>query len=79
MSMKKPAARESIATPRDLSRALKTAPPGAWVALSQDKARIVGTGLSPQAATYQAHLRGESSPVLTQMPLEDDEIAAGVR
>lgn len=74
MATKKPAGRE---TDRDLSLILGTAPPGAWVALSHDKTRVVGTGVSVQAATYQAQLHGELSPVLIRMPLEDEEMAAG--
>ena len=74
MATKKPAGHESDS---DLSLILGTAPPGAWVALSQDKTRVVGTGVSMQAATYQAQLRGELSPVLIKMPLEDEEMAAG--
>lgn len=77
MSKKKTATPETDADVRDLSAVLKSAPPGAWVALSQDKTRVVGTGISVQAATYQAQLHGESSPVLIRTPLEDEEMAAG--
>ena len=66
------------AHPQELSRVLGTAPPGSWVALSQDKKRVVGTGVSAQAAVYQAKLQGESSPVLVQMPMEGEEMPAGV-
>lgn len=54
--------------PLDLSLVLKDAPPGAWVALSRDKKRIVGTGDSIKAATSQAHLAGENDPVFFWMP-----------
>ena len=74
MASKKPAGPKSES---DLSLILGTAPPGAWVALSQDKTRVVGTGVSAQAATYQAQLRGELAPVLIRMPLADEEMAAG--
>ena len=77
MSGKKPAQRETA--PRDLSLVLKDAPPGAWVALSSDQTRIVGTGDSPSAAAYQAQLNHESDPILLKMPPEDEGIAAGVR
>ncbi len=77
MSTKKPAGRLTEANPQRISRVLGTAPPGSWVALSQDKTRVVGTGVSAQAAVYQAKLQGESSPVLIQMPMEGEEIAAG--
>jgi len=65
------------ANPQELSRVLGTAPPGSWVALSHDKTRVVGTGVSAQAAVYQAQLQGESAPVLVQMPMEGEEMAAG--
>jgi hypothetical protein len=79
MSKKKPVQRESIATPTDLSEVLKDAPPGAWIALSRDRTRIVGTGTSLNLAAYQAQLNNESNPVLIRMPSEDEGIAAGVR
>lgn len=67
------------ALPRDLSIVLKDAPPGAWVALSHDKTRIVGTGTSIRAAAFEAQLKGEGDPVLIRMPLENEGLAAGVR
>ena len=78
MSTSKPAGQVLEAKPQDLNRVLRTAPPGSWVALSHDKKRVVGTGVSAQAAIYQAHLQGESSPVLVQMPMQGEEIPAGV-
>lgn len=77
MSSKKPAGSVVEAKPQDLNRVLRTAPPGSWVALSQDKTRVVGTGVSAQAAIYQAKLQGELAPVLIQMPSEEGEMAAG--
>jgi len=79
MSKKKPVKRELIAHPRDLSTVLRDAPPGAWVALSKDKTKIVGTGITMRAAAYQAQLNGEDEPVLIRTPLEDEGIAAAVR
>ena len=73
---KKPA---TGARPRDLSIVLKDAPPGAWVALSHDKTRIVGTGTSIRAAAFEAQLNGEGDPVLIKMPLEGEGSAAGVK
>ena len=64
---------------RDLSGLLKDSPPGAWVALSHDEKRVLGTALSMQAAAYQAQLSGEEHPVLVKMPLEGEGLAAGVR
>ena len=77
MSTKKTAGQLLDANPQELRRILGTAPPGSWIALSEDKTRVVGTGVSVQAAVYQAKLQGESSPVLVQMPTEDEEMAAG--
>lgn len=77
MSTNKPAGQVLDGNPQELRRILGTAPPGSWIALSQDKTRVVGTGVSVKAAVYQAHLQGESSPILVQMPTEDEEMAAG--
>ena len=87
MFRKKPAAKPSApkkkpvakAIVRDLSSVLKDAPPGAWVALSPDKTRILGTGDSIKAAAYQAQLRGEQHPVLIRTPSEGEGLAASVR
>ena len=77
MSSKKPAGSVVEAKPQDPNRVLRTAPPGSWVALSEDKTRVVGTGVSAQAAIYQAKLQGEFAPVLIQMPVQGEEMAAG--
>ena len=77
MSDKKPVQRESL--PRDLSGILKDAPPGAWVALSRDETRLLGTGNTMMAASLQAQLKGERYPVLIKMPLEGEGLAAGIR
>lgn len=78
MSDKKPVQRE-CASPRDLSGVLKDAPPGAWVALSRDETRLLGTGNTMMAASLQAQLKGERHPVLIKMPLEGEGLAAGIR
>jgi hypothetical protein len=78
MSESKPTSREFQA-PRDLSGVLKEAPPGAWIALSVDKTRIVGTGDSIKAATLQALLNGEEGPILIRMPFEGEGLVAGVK
>jgi hypothetical protein len=64
---------------RDLSGLLKDSPPGAWVALSHDEKRIVGTATSMKAAAFQAQLNGEDNPLLVRMPLAGEGLAAGVR
>jgi len=78
MSKEKPAKREATVI-RDLSTVLKEAPAGAWVALSADETRIVGTGSTMQAAALQAQLNHEYHPVLVKMPLPGEGFAAGVR
>jgi hypothetical protein len=78
MSKKKPENRGTAGV-RDLSDLLKDSPPGAWVALSHDERRIVGTAISMQAAAFQAQLNGEHDPVLVRMPLAGEGLAAGVR
>jgi hypothetical protein len=78
MPSKKPVHRESAGKPRDLSAILQNAPPGAWVALSHDKARIAGTGASMTAAANQAQLNGEPNPIMIKMPLESEGVAAEV-
>jgi hypothetical protein len=78
MSGKTPVKRKTPIV-RDLSDLLKDSPPGAWVALSHDESRIVGTAISMQAAAFQAQLNGEGDPVLVRMPLAGEGLAAGVR
>jgi hypothetical protein len=65
--------------PRDFREILTGVPPGAWVALSHDKTRVVATGNSMKAVTYQADLRGEPDPILIKMPLADEGKAVGAR
>jgi hypothetical protein len=78
MSIEKPAGQTVEANPQELNRILGTAPPGSWVALSHDKTRVVGTGVSVQAAVYQAQIQGEFAPVLIQMPSEDSDMAVTI-
>ena len=77
MSEKKPVITESSA--RDLSGVLRDAPPGAWVALSRDETRLLGTGDTMMVASLQAQLKGERYPVLIKMPLEGEGLAASIR
>jgi len=78
MAIEKPAGQTVEANPQELNRVLGTAPPGSWVALSHDKTRVVGTGVSAQAAVYQAQMQGEFAPVLIQMPSEDSDMAVTI-
>ncbi len=79
MSVKKPEVFENNAKPKDSETMLRSAPPGSWVALSADRTRVVGTGISAKAATYQAKLHGEHSPVLIQTPTEEQALAAAAK
>lgn len=63
----------------DFSPLLKDSPAGAWVAISHDHKRIVGTAISMRAAALQAQLNGEDRPTLIRMPLENEGLAAGAR
>jgi hypothetical protein len=76
---KRKSVQREIPAVRDLSALLKDSPPGAWVALSADETRVLGTGASMQAAALQAQLNGEHHPVLVKMPLPGEGLAAGVR
>ncbi len=78
MSKEKPVNPKTVEI-RDLSDLLKDSPPGAWIALSHDEKRVVGTAISMQAAAYQAQLNGEQNPVLVSMPSAGEGLAAGVR
>jgi len=49
------------------------------VALSNDRAHVVGVGISMRGAAYQAQLRGEEDPVLIRMPWGDEAIAAAAK
>lgn len=80
LSDKKPVMREDNTDPHDLRAILKDAPPGAWVALSHDKKRVVATGDSRKSVTFQAQLCNEPDPILIKMPFGDEGIAAaGIR
>jgi hypothetical protein len=76
---KKRRVNHGTAAVRDLSALLKDSPPGAWVAVSKDEKKIVGTAVSMQAAALQAQLNGEQNPTLIRMPQEGEGLAAGVR
>lgn len=75
MSEKKRAQRESI---RDLSKLLKDVTPGAWVALSRDETRVLGSGSTMKEASYQAQQKGETNPVLIKVPLQGEGSVAGL-
>jgi uncharacterized protein DUF5678 len=53
--------------PLDLTEVLKNAPPGEWIALSEDQTRIVGVGETPGEAIEDARRNGEDNPFLTKV------------
>ena len=61
--------------PKDLSAALKDAPPGEWVALSEDETHIVGHGISVEDAIRSAQASGEKNYILFKMPLPNVGLA----
>jgi hypothetical protein len=54
--------------PIDLTKVLKDAPAGDWIALSRDEHRIVGTGKTVDEAIRIAHQSGEDSPIVMKVP-----------
>ncbi|HEV2988619.1 MAG TPA: hypothetical protein VG759_09260 [Candidatus Angelobacter sp.] len=61
--------------PRDLTEVLKDAPTGEWIALSRDKTRIVGHGISIEDAMKSAQESGEEKYTLFKMPMPNIGIA----
>ena len=62
--------------PRDLTEVLKDAPAGEWIALSRDKTRIVGHGISIEDVMKSAQEFGEEKYTLFRMPMPNIGIAA---
>ena len=55
-------------TPLDLTEVLKNAPPGDWIALSNDKKRIVATGKTLDETVKAAKQAGEAHPIVLKVP-----------
>lgn len=62
--------------PRDMTRVLKGATPGEWLALSMDRTLILGRGATSQAAKESAVKAGHEQVVLFYVPLPNIGIAA---
>lgn len=45
--------------------------PGYFVALSQDRKKVLGKGHSPEEALEQAKEKGVDHPILTKVPMEN--------
>jgi hypothetical protein len=58
----------SFETTLDLTQILRDAPPGDWVALSQDHCRIVSTAETMEEAVRLAQDAGEANPIVFKVP-----------
>lgn len=54
--------------PIDLTVVLKDAPAGHWIALSQNKERIIATAKTLEAALRAAREKGEDRPIVLKVP-----------
>jgi len=54
----------------DMTVVLRGAPPDAWIALSKDQDRIVGTGKTPTEAIADAKAHGEDNTFVMKVPPE---------
>lgn len=54
--------------PLDLTEVLKNAPPGDWIALSNDEKRIVATGRTLDETVKAAKESGEAHPIVLKVP-----------
>lgn len=54
--------------PLDLTEVLKNAPPGDWIALSNDEKRIVATGKTLDETVKAAKQAGEAHPIVLKVP-----------
>ena len=52
----------------DYSTLLKGLPPGAWVAISEEKNEVIAYAAELQAVIEQAHERGENDPLILRVP-----------
>ena len=57
-----------IATGIDLKKLLEDIPRGAWVALSQDRDRVIGYGFDMGKVIEDAEREGESDPIILRVP-----------
>lgn len=58
----------SAACAVDLSKVLKDAPIGEWIALSRDRTKILGTGKTLEEALNAAKKTGEEDPIVLKVP-----------
>lgn len=55
---------------QDRLEALRNAPPNAWLALSEDESRVVGTAATYEEVVELARKEGVDDPVLIKTPEE---------
>jgi hypothetical protein len=55
-------------TVADLAGLLKEIPPGAWVAISEEKHAVVAYGADAQAVFNEAREKGEEMPLIVRVP-----------
>jgi hypothetical protein len=55
-------------SPIDLTKVLKDAPAGEWIALSRMDNRIVGSGKTVEEAIQKAKQSGHDEPVVMKVP-----------
>jgi hypothetical protein len=55
-------------TVADIAGLLKEIPPGAWVAISEEKNAVVAYGADAQAVFNEAQEKGEEVPLIVRVP-----------
>jgi hypothetical protein len=55
-------------TVADLAGLLKEIPPGAWVAISEEKHSVIAYGADAQAVFSEAKEKGEEQPLIVRVP-----------
>lgn len=55
----------------DLAKMLKGVPRGAWVAISEDKERVITYGADMRTVLEDARKQGEKDPLITRVPESD--------
>ena len=60
--------------PEERIEALLQAPPGGWVAFSEDESRVVAYGATYDEAVLNAEKAGVSDPLLVKVPVDWTEL-----
>ncbi len=59
---------DMVATAADIPELIKDLPPGAWVAISIDRHKVVAYGPDAQAVLDEAREEGEKIPLIVRVP-----------